>query len=652
MQQNVQAQQQIRINGQQQIQKKKTQFQTQVEHFYIDLSFKHKEVIPSDERDAMLQENSELINGRKLGTMEKIKAKKEYSKKRELAQKRFTMIDTYQSKRNQEVESIKAAVKQKNPQMELVREPYKMMQLLDQGDREGFIEDVTSKDDTRFCTAMDKFFDQFLEADLSILAFNNDDDLFQNYEEKRKLVDAGWNAKNMLAAYLNKGGFMAPEKLEELQVRIDYCQQMNAVYQTREELQQHPQTWMLRDQDVARLSEQEVEAKANAAGERITQLQDRLKNGQMTEKQKGQLTRQINRLTNLRDYLFQRLMSYKHQQSDTTQPSAGMSAESCLAEIREQRKITRQKQWVKDVKEMRTVQDKLGQYDGEAALVYMHRYHKTVSDLQNLSEEDEANMQQVWQELYGSKSALSADDPDKLAPVLQEMIKGFLFQFSESVRPGEVNANYIQLQGLSKTDCWSVGQVRDTHWGTSAAIHLSLYEMLGNIRKLTDENKEARDLVMQSLTEQERALYDKASKYLDRTGAAVSDLSELMYRHNLAEEEDIEQARIGELTDDEYKIDRKKEEQEEDARQFRFITSYLAGFEQDFARMWATNNARISVQGNGGQRLWVQRPAAWTGGIGALGDYDDLHQYSHDNTFEAITREGKRQHTLETARQQ
>ncbi|MBQ7679839.1 MAG: hypothetical protein IJT34_08315, partial [Butyrivibrio sp.] len=334
-----------------------------VQNVFSGFGFAHNQEIPEEIQNETIQDDAVLLSGKKIGSMDMIKARREYRKKKEVARVRRSVVDEYYEKINTEEASLDktASFRQKDS--------WDMMHILETDKQQGFMNGCHSQKPAEQVAALQMVYDKILKADFSIFAYRNDDDIYNHYEEKMRLMDAGHVLRKSLKEFVDNGGAMDEATLQELHARIDFLEQQRQMYISKDQTLLHPQYLMLRDNDLKeleRLPAEELVQKSQNVDQTITALRTgiELLNTQAQEttskKKKAEIQkkidraqRRIERLENLKSFiaLYGAEMVRSRDEEGFQSLKPGEDPMAHLDTLRKQRKEHSRKQWTKNLEE-------------------------------------------------------------------------------------------------------------------------------------------------------------------------------------------------------------------------------------------------------------------------------------------------------------
>ncbi|MBR6898588.1 MAG: hypothetical protein IKN24_10530 [Lachnospiraceae bacterium] len=212
------------------------------------------EQMPEELPESALKENTRVLTGRKIGKMEMIKARKEYRKKREVAIRRQRTMDAYYDTINQEEMEIRAT-----KEMNALRDEWDAIHVLDtKEERQQFMEDAVSGDRQRILNSLMKVFVKLNEVDLNIFTYHNEEEMYQNYEQKMRYINAGHVLRSMVAKYISLGGAFENATYQKLQALSSFYEGLEYAYSSNKLTRQNPQYLLMRDSDYKKLTTKRI----------------------------------------------------------------------------------------------------------------------------------------------------------------------------------------------------------------------------------------------------------------------------------------------------------------------------------------------------------------------------------------------------------
>ena len=491
--------------------------------------FANHEEIPEEVRSEKLQDATGFMSGRKIGTMEMIKAKREYRRKRETAKARLKVVNDYTEKINQEDLEISGK------EAHAFRDEWHLLSVLDtKEERQSFMDDYLSGEKERELKAMEKAIDKLKNLDLSIFKVKNEDDMYKNYEEKMRYIDMGFICRSMLLKYHTLGGAMDDTTFVDLQTRCDFLEQQSIFYRNTTFLSLHPQNILLRDKDLENMTPEQLFEKQTALTNTIKQKEEA-----------GETGPELNRLKNLKSFVME---LYLEKQERKTNPMFGVDPEERFQELKEKRLEQNRKQWAYNFKgilkadlergERGTklmppeifkvslqqakiwsgagVMDRVNTHMSITELVYLHKKGKQISDV-----EDPKNQKELEEIRDEVEKVLHNQNTEDLADLLADMVKGFIRQFS--VVDGK--AVYEQFLGVSSMRA-TIGKVTalNREWVQKAKTNLHLGALGTDIVQLALLDKDVTQLAFSKLSKEEIELYRKALFYTDNVGGVLTTM--------------------------------------------------------------------------------------------------------------------------------
>ncbi|MBQ7678433.1 MAG: hypothetical protein IJT34_01100 [Butyrivibrio sp.] len=529
----------------------RTDWKLKVDGLFAGFGFARHEEMPEQEAEATLKENTQLVAGRNIGTMEMVKARREYRRKRDTAVSRRAILEDYNEKLNRE-----EAVFASRTDFES-RDAWNMVHLLPAEKHQDFLEACNGTDKVRKRAALEEIIFRIRTADLSIFTYRTDDDFYENYETKMRLIQAGFVARNALNEYINLGGTMDERQYQELLARIDFLEEQQLVYDQKDKILLHPQSMLLRDKDMDAMTMDQV-------NERMVAVQREI--GRLRNQTDPATARRAERLQNLQSYLMnlatEKFRMESSQAKDHLKP--GEDPGQFLDRLRQRRKEKNRRQWVTNLKGLLTrvveqderkvavmqgLQAEVGQDDvwhgagitgrvptqySVVALTYMHRYGKTLEDLEKPENIEE--LKRVRDEVFAAlqTSAMQKQEGEtdedlhkrqiiSVAGVMTEMIRGLVAQFAVV---GD-RANYMQINGVGDMSSAKFGEeVRD--WDKPAANLYLLGVMAKDIAQLGETNPEVAQLALSSLSKEELRQYREIAFFAEDAGGLMQNMVRLL----------------------------------------------------------------------------------------------------------------------------
>lgn len=291
-------------------------WQATVGKMFQGFGFSQQEQIPDKVRDEIMKEDTRLVAGRNIGTMEMIKARREYRGKRATAQKRLNVVESHISQLEKEESAINLIYERKRLNKDGEEETYQydvgekrdfmaLMHLLPAEEQQAFVDGYASENPEEGRIQLDKAIQAFENSDFSVLQYKNDDDLFDKdkYAKRMLLAEAGWIMKNMLKEYFTRGGTMDEVRYQALLNKVDLCSQVRTLYEAKKDLLLHPQHMMLREGDLQGLGLGEIINRQTRVAEEISRLRNAIRDLQEGDPQIATLQKRVERLQNLSRYL-------------------------------------------------------------------------------------------------------------------------------------------------------------------------------------------------------------------------------------------------------------------------------------------------------------------------------------------------------------
>lgn len=545
----------IRTSDHTETQISKATWEQKYDSMFDGLQFSRTQEIPEHQADELLREDTSLVAGRRIGSMEMTKARREYRGKRKKAISRKQCIDKYYDRINQEEAELTVGEEYRE------LDTYAMTRLLGRKeDQQRFIDGYTSGNPEEVRQSLETYLSRMMKEDISVFKYKSEDDLFKDYEKKMRIIEAGAVMKKALARYLEVGGAVDETRRVEILARADFYEQMKQLYDGVQEKTMHPQNWFLRDDDLKKLSDRDL-------AERIQHVN--LQIVEEKERNNGDDSNRSLRLKNLRHYL-QVLQAEKLRiadgQSKTLKPKEDPQA--CLERLRKGRIRQSEEQWrlnlsdcmqaeavhlakrdeLFEAQKIETedgtgyklglpvgstwigagVNDRPGTWMSMVHLVYLNQYGKKMEDL--WKEENQAEIAEVWDYIRGvlmSQKSLKEDDSVKESPevlgelstILRSMIRGMLRQFS--VVNGE--ALYQQFDGVSTTGSLEADTLHEG-WGQRFALFEHICSMAQDVVQIAELNENVTRMALQGLTPVEIRQYQQVILYLGNVGMCVENM--------------------------------------------------------------------------------------------------------------------------------
>ena len=529
-------------------------WKTKLYDLYDGSGFTTHEEIPAEAEEQSLTEKTRIVSQREFGFMEMTKAKREYRSKRQKAIERKAVVDAYYHKINQEELAVQGeAVHHLRDERDLAK------LFTDPEEKQTFFDDCASGEQKKVLAALERGFEKLKNADFSIFTYKNDDDLFKNYEQKKRLMEAGHVLKRLLSKYMDLGGAMDNAHYMEMLALADFYEQQEIMYTYKTKVILHPQYLSLREKDLSKLSWEQINEKADAL------------KGQIAEKKKTEgESDEVLRLQNLHSFL-ENLATEKLREKDIVhlRPlKKGEDAKAHLQLLKDLRQEVNVRQWTKNLKDLdkalakrtdrrkslftdldisvkngiwkkKGLQGRWGTHGSLIELIYLQRHQKSLADLdkpENL--EDLKKIRDEVEQILHSQEPIPQEKPkdwkesekdvNALADLFADMIRGYIRQFSVIGQ----KVMYRQFYGISQMTDLSLTTLH-SGWGDSAATNMLLGNYAADLYQISEANEKVTRMALSKLTKEEIELYRKSMAYADNTGGAIQAFHTMLGREEV-----------------------------------------------------------------------------------------------------------------------
>ena len=466
------------------------------------------------------------------------------------------------------------------------------------------MEDVTSSDKERTLAAMDKAFEKLRTVDLKMFTVKTVDDLYKNFEQKRRYIEAGHILSNMIKKYISLGGVMDNARFVEMLALADFMEQQEIMYLYNNNTLLHPQNMLIREKELKNLTVEQLNEKA-----------DKL-NNMIAEKKKVEgNSPEVQRLENLKTYIFNLSCEKLRVRDDRKKltPKIGENMGEHFKLLKKQRQKINHVQWMENLKgftegcekrnkrmlkyykpgtfEMKNKDAKLwsgaGLLDRDGTrtsileLAYLQRNQKTLADLDD--PENEPQLQEIKNKV---DKVLLEQKEEELTNLFADMVRGFIRQFSVV----EGKAMYTQFTGIGKmADSSLTTTVKG--WGDKAAKNYHIGVLAADLYQFSGLNENVTRGARSQLTKEEIALYREAMCYADNVGGILQTFYKQLNGANLSKPESITEETAGGLMDGENKTVE---------QQFAQLTTiYLGSFQKEEDKLIDDAKKTVTVEKEG-----------------------------------------------------
>ena len=523
----------------------KEELDTKVQTMYGDIGFMQTEDLDQT-KDEMLQENARSVSQRNIGMMEMIKARREYRKKRDAAIKRRAEIGEYQTRREEEQNQIEIRYAIRPEWREDLREEWEFVKILEPAEREKAMNELAHGNDTAYADECDKIFLKFEALDLSMFRTQKEEDLFVDFEKKKRIVDAGSVLRKIIVSYRSRSGLINNDRMMKLYALGEFFEQQQDLYFLANEKLMHPQHMLLRDKDLENLSIEDLQTRIARLEQQITQNPD-------------PDSPEVKRAMSVQSYLRILIHEKEMQRAEGVRTyHYGEDPTAHCAAIHEQLKKDNRKIWAENLKTFMIGQKRYnercdrffpnegdwklnkriwsgagldqrkGSHQSIIDLTYMYLYHKNMTEV--MAEENQEEMLAFATEMEKLLHSQKYQPPEEgkepteeqkqhykedvltLAPVLRDMTRGFLRQFSVI----DDEALYLQFQGVSKMDVPGFGEKMEL------LARLGVYYT--DLKQIAGLNPDVERLALSELSKEELQLLQKASFFAENLGGCMESL--------------------------------------------------------------------------------------------------------------------------------
>ena len=598
---------------------------------FLNSGYSSLEEMPESLPTSVLKENTQIFAGRQIGMMEMIKAKKEYKAKRKKMLARQAIVNEYLTKSDKEEEAFhKKGIKN-------IRDPWGYAKLLPgKEEKQTLLEGFHENDAAKIRATMVRTFSELRKVPHSMFKYETEDDLYENYAEKKRIIDAGWVLANGMDAYIQAGGNIDFEEYEEMMAQITFYQQLSNLYSTMNRTLFSPHALLLRDKDIKGLSSDEIDARSR-------QIDQNLKDHPVSQTGKERL----NWMT--QNYLIQMKTKadYEAGKMKNVLLSPGEDPDAYYQKIVAQSKEVTVKQWTMNLTDLVHYQEeqeklyeelypkeersklavKQGSMGGKGLddrvpthttmveLVYLQETGQTMKDIYEKKkikdpktnvfrletdeefkaraalrmEEMKKVRDRVERALHSQKGKVkevdstgtevqkaSPEDIQLMAPIVTQMLRGFIHQFSVS----DGAALYTQFKGISKMRETKM-QAKATNWGKVAGLCAVLGRYSVDLYQIAGASIDITTQAFSALSKEEIELYRKAMYFAENVSQALTNLTSVLSSAKITKVSDVTEDKVKALTD----RATAKKNREDLFMSFKNVTYFLSSYGKEDKEM-------------------------------------------------------------------
>ena len=466
--------------------------------------------IPKQQANAAISKMYREVYGRKVGRLERHKIRKDLEKEQARYQDRVRAVDAYYSSVNQREEEFQ------DRKYKDLRDPWSYIEVLDNAeDRKNLMDGYANRDPELIRKGLKPVFDVFLNLNLRTFNYRDEDEFCRKFARNYKFVRAGHVLRNAMEVYTKNGGVFRHEDFIRLNAISDMMEEMSKQYTQTEEVQTHPAHFMLKQKDLAKMSDDKLDEMMENISDQMLLYEPR--------------SSEYLRLDSLKKYLVNYKENRKH---DTVLLKPGEDALECFERSLKERREKEAARWFVQRDGYQTRKQEIDHVLSPAMIDQLteekglpleqgHRwsgsrgvetFRASMMELYHLGSTGGATLEKLIGEEGMQGFDHSADslryliaqgDPESLGKALAIIMKGFVNQFI-----GEYGEeNYKQFAGQKASS---------EAFGRNTAMLEHMIRLSNDLKLLAGKDQEVTQNALDRMTEREKTLLKKGTEYLAR----------------------------------------------------------------------------------------------------------------------------------------